>query len=507
MSNVVNGRSAGVLMHLTSLAGPAYMGDLGPAAQRFADFLFRSKQSFWQLLPIQPTSASHGWSPYSSSSSMATNPLLISPELLVEEGLIDPTDVVRGNSNSVRADFQKAQQYKQKLLDKAWLKWNKQQNEQNEKAFNQFCNDENYWLGDYSLYQVLKSRYNDKPWFDWPPAFRDRQPAALRQFEVDAANEIAKVKWVQMIFHHQWHDFRSYCDALNIRLIGDVPIYVAHDSADVWSNREIFTLNPDGSLSEVAGVPPDLFNDNGQLWGMPLFRWDVLKQSGYSWWFQRLQKNLSLFDVVRLDHFRGFSSYWSVPASSATAKSGEWKPGPGRYFFDAAFKRFEKEKFIAEDLGDIDDKVHDLRDALNLPGMNVLQFAFNDDFPDNNYLPHNHVINSVVYTGTHDNNTTKGWYNSLSPVDKKNASAYFGVRLNANNASEHFCRMAYMSVAKLAILPLQDILSLGEGSRMNMPATADGNWTWRIKNNMLTSYVEDTLSNLVLNYGRQGTSS
>ena len=506
MRNVVKERGAGVLMHLTSLAGPAYMGDIGPAAQQFADFLSRSKQSFWQLLPIQPTSASDGWSPYSSSSSMATNPLLISPELLVEEGLIDPTDMANGNSDSVRADFQKAQQYKQKLLDKAWLRWNKQQNEDSKKAFNQFCNDENYWLGDYSLYQVLKAGHNDKPWFDWPPAFRDRQPAALRQFELDAANEIDKVKWVQMIFHSQWHDFRSYCDGLNIRLIGDVPIYVAHDSADVWSNREIFTLNPDGSLSEVAGVPPDLFNDNGQLWGMPLFRWDVLKQSGYSWWFQRLQKNLSLFDVIRLDHFRGFSSYWSVPATSATAKSGEWKPGPGKDFFDAAFKRFEKEKFIAEDLGDIDDKVYELRDALDLPGMNVLQFAFNDDFPDNNYLPHNHVINSVVYTGTHDNNTTNGWYNSLSPADEKNISAYFGVSLNATNASEHFCRTAYMSVSKLAVLPLQDILSLGEDSRMNMPATADGNWAWRVKNNMLTSSVEDTLSNMVFNYGRQGTS-
>ena len=506
MNNVANDRSAGVLMHFTSLAGPPYTGDIGPAAQRFADFLSRSKQSFWQLLPIQPTGASHGWSPYSSSSSMATNPLLISPELLVENGLVDSAELVKGNHNSARADFLKANQYKQKLLDKAWLKWNKQQNAESKDVFNQFCKDENYWLEDYALYQVLKARHHDKPWFDWPTEFRDRQPDALKQFELDAASEIAKVKWVQMIFHDQWRKFRSYCDALNIRLIGDVPIYVAHDSADVWSNRDIFTLNTDGSLSEVAGVPPDLFNDNGQLWGMPLFRWDVLKQSGYSWWIQRLQKNLSLFDIVRLDHFRGFSSYWSVPATSDTAKSGEWKEGPANDFFDAVFNHFEKEKFIAEDLGDIDDKVYALRDALDLPGMNVLQFAFNDDFPDSNYLPHNHAINAVVYTGTHDNNTTKAWYNSLSPADKKNVSAYFGVNINAKNAADHFCRMAYMSVSKLAILPLQDILSLDEDSRMNMPATANGNWTWRVKNKLLTSSVEDTLRNLVFNYGRQGTS-
>jgi 4-alpha-glucanotransferase len=496
-------RSAGILMHITSLPAPAFTGDIGPGAKAFASFLATCNQTVWQMLPIQPVTAEQGYSPYSSSSAMATNHLLISPELLLEKKLLVDKDLVKGKASDTRANFKQAELYKQKLLDKAWLRWNKTRLEEDKIKFDKFCNEEHEWLHDYALYTVLKSKFKGKPWYKWPAEFRDRKTEALTVFESENTNALFKIKWIQMVFREQWEDFRSHCHSHNIRLLGDIPIYVAHDSADVWSNREIFTLNDDGSLDEVAGVPPDLFNDEGQLWGMPLYRWDELKASGYAWWKKRLKKNFEWFDMLRLDHFRGFSSYWAVPAQAKTAKAGKWKEGPGKTFFEAINESSGNAVFIAEDLGEIDDAVYELRDHLRLPGMNVLQFAFGDDMPESNYLPHNHHENSVVYTGTHDNNTTKGWYKHLSRQEKQNISAYLGMNINANNISDQLCRLAYMSVSMLAILPMQDVLGLPESSRMNMPATAEGNWTWRLKSSLLTPSVGKKLNDWIHYFGRK----
>ncbi|HUQ64531.1 MAG TPA: 4-alpha-glucanotransferase [Flavitalea sp.] len=496
-------RSAGILMHITSLSGPSYTGDIGPCAKLFANFLAACQQSVWQMLPIQPVTAEQGYSPYSTCSAMATNPLLISPELLLQKKLIDPEDTIKGKITDTPADFRQAEIYKQKLLNKAWLKWKETKSQQNKVAFETFCSNEHEWLQDYALYMVLKLKYKNKPWYEWPAEFRDRDRDALKSFESENADELFKVKWIQMTFKEQWSEFRLHCRNLNIRLLGDIPIYVAHDSADVWSNRNIFTLRADGSLDEVAGVPPDLFNNEGQLWGMPLYRWDVLKTSGYDWWIKRFKKNFEWFDMLRLDHFRGFSSYWTVPADAKTAKSGQWKPGPGRDFFEAVKCKLGTPAFVAEDLGEIDDAVYQLRDDLELPGMNVLQFAFGDDLPDSNYLPHNHTVNSVLYTGTHDNNTTSGWFRHLSRKEKDNISTYMGVTINAKNVSDQLCRLAYMSVSMLTILPMQDVLGLSESSRMNMPATLKGNWTWRLNNKLLTSSIENKLKSWIHYFGRK----
>lgn len=499
----LHGRSAGILLHLTSLPGPVFTGDIGPSAKSFADFLWRCNQTVWQMLPIQPTTSEQGYSPYSSSSAIAANPLLISPDILAQQNLIEPSDVIKDNNDDAHADFNAARRYKEQLIDKAWSKWNEVQREESKNAFLNFCTNESEWLHDYALYMVLKAKHDHRPWYEWPAKYRDRNTEALKQFENENSSETAKVKWIQMIYREQWNELRSYCNDRGIRLLGDIPMYVAHDSSDVWSNRLIFTLNPDGFMSEVAGVPPDLFNDQGQLWGMPLFRWDVLKSTGYEWWIKRLEKNFEYFDMLRLDHFRGFSSYWSVPADAKTAKEGKWKPGPGSGLFDGIAQSMGNLPLVAEDLGEIDEPVYQLRDQLNLPGMNVLQFAFGDDIPDSNYLPHYHKVNSVVYTGTHDNNTIVGWYKTLSRSERQNISAYTGVKINEENISEQMCRLAYMSVSKLTILPMQDILSLDESARMNMPATVEGNWKWRLDSNWMTASIEEKLNHWTFYFARQ----
>lgn len=495
----IKNRSAGILLHITSLPGAAYTGDVGPAARQFADFLQRTRQKVWQMLPLNPTGADQAFSPYSSSSAMAANPLLISPEWLAEKKFINSRDIKKSGSTSAHADFIKATEYKRALLTKAWESVG---DVTGQKDFQIFCASEAYWLDDYAIYVALKKAFDQSAWFDWPAEFRDRDEKALKLFALEHANEINKTKWVQMIFNQQWHQLRTYCNDRDIQLMGDMPMYVAHDSADVWSNREIFTLDKTGALTDVSGVPPDIFNDDGQLWGTPLFKWDVLKSSGYQWWIDRFRRNMELFDMLRIDHFRGFSDYWAVPAEAKNAKSGKWKLGPGDELFNAVKQSLGNIALIAEDLGEIDEPVYALRDGQNLPGMNVLQFAFNNDALDNNYLPHRHIKNSVVYTGTHDNNTSIGWFKGLSRLEKKHLFDYTNKKVSVKNVSENLCRLAYQSVSMLAVLPMQDILSLDESSRMNMPATSSGNWTWRLEENMLTSEIEAKLNLWVELYGR-----
>jgi 4-alpha-glucanotransferase len=493
-SNIDKERSAGILMHITSLPGPAFIGDVGSAARSFAEFLYRSNQTYWQLLPVQPVGANQGFSPYSSSSAVAGNALLISPEVLADEGLLDENDVIPGEKNADSADYKAAAEYKEKILDKAFNNWLNKSSDTTRTGFDEYQEKQDYWLKDYALYTVLKKVHNNTPWFEWPDSYKNREINALDKFAEAYPKEILKVKWVQWIFERQWRQLNEYCESLQIKLIGDIPFYVAHDSADVWCNRNIFTLDENGQLTKVSGVPPDLFNEDGQLWGMPLFRWDVLKEKRYHWWINRLKRNLEYFDVIRLDHFRAFSSYWSVPAGSSSAKTGLWEKGPGRDFFDVVKTDLGKLPFIAEDLGEIDDDVYVLRDELELSGMNVLQFGFGDDMPQSPYLPHNHIKNSVTYTGTHDNNTTRGWFEELKSEERKNISGYLGIKMTEKNISDHLCRTAYMSTSKLVIIPMQDVLGLGGDARMNMPASPAGNWHWRLKKELITRAVEKKLN-------------
>jgi 4-alpha-glucanotransferase len=495
-------RSAGILMHITSLPGPSFIGDIGPAAMQFAGFLSSAGQSLWQMLPIQPVYTDHGYSPYSCLSAMAGNPLLISPELLSVDHLIDEKDVKHEKGDRDEVNFENATIYKQSILDIAWKNWKEQCSLEDKAEFEQFCNTEKYWLEDYAFFVTIKNQQKNKPWYEWPDGLRQRDAETLKLFSKENASEIEKIKWVQMIFSKQWKQLKSHCRTLKIKLLGDVPIYVAHDSADVWSHPEIFTINKNGAMEEVAGVPPDLFNDDGQLWGLPLFNWSALKKQNYSWWVARFKKNLEYFDMLRLDHFRAFSSYWSVSATSSTAKDGIWKPGPGLDLFNRLKAELGNCPFVAEDLGEIDEAVYILRDQLQLPGMNVLQFAFGDEFPDTPYLPHRHIPNSVVYTGTHDNNTTVGWFKDLKEKEMENFIAYTGLQITTETICDYLCRMAYSSVSETVILPMQDILSLDETARMNMPASSNDNWKWRLNKALLTNDVAIKLAGWCYAYQR-----
>ncbi|WP_207535434.1 malto-oligosyltrehalose synthase [Desertivirga arenae] len=477
-----NPRSAGILLHITSLPSNFGTGDFGPEARRFADTLATAKQKLWQILPLSPTAVGQGYSPYSAISSMAGHTLLISPEQLVEEGLLDSKDLKGIKlSSKEKANFKEAEKIKNGLFEKAFQNFRKGTYAELGTAFTEFCKAEAYWLDSYALYIALKLKNDGKPWYEWDRKYKLRDGAALAEFREKEEYLISKTQWLQFIFMKQWKELKQYCNNLNIRMFGDLPFYVSYDSSDVWANPEIFALDEEGKPLGVAGVPPDYFNEDGQLWGMPIFRWDVLKEQGYQWWIDRIRKNMELFDYLRLDHFRAFSSYWDVPANEETAKNGEWKPGPASDFFRALENKLGKLPFVAEDLGDIDQPVYDLRDEFEFPGMKVLQFAFGDNLPDSIDIPHNYGQNFLVYTGTHDNNTTVGWFHTEVDKDMKlRLTAYAGIEPEDSNIHKILGRLAYASVAKTVILPLQDVLGLGEKHRMNTPAVAENNWSWRL---------------------------
>lgn len=496
-------RTAGVLMHISSLPGSFGIGDLGAGAKEFADFLHRTRQTYWQLLPLNPTESASGHSPYSSISAFAGNTLFISPGLLVHDGLLDKADVKKYIVPSQeRVDYVHAEQSRRELLEKAFIRFKVGRNK-SRNAFTKFCQAEKRWLDDYAFYVCLRKRFS-QPWHGWPPGLRDRDPAQLRAFSREHARELEKIKWEQFVFFSQWRELATYCHGLGIKLFGDLPFYVSLDSADVWAGRELFAVDSKGKMKEVAGVPPDYFNENGQLWGMPVFRWQKLKEKKYSWWVDRIRKNMNLFDVIRLDHFRAFASYWAVPGDEATARNGKWKKGPGAGLFDTLQRNLGALPFIAEDLGDIDHTVHELRSGYDFPGMKVLQFAFGGNFPASEYLPHQYEENFVVYTGTHDNNTVRGWYRrDAGASEKKNLDRYLGQRVVSRKIHTLLVRMAYASVARTAIVPMQDILGLDGRSRMNAPATTEHNWLWRMKPGLLTAEVERWLGELTELYGRQ----
>jgi 4-alpha-glucanotransferase len=499
----VERRGSGILLHITSLPSPYGIGDLGPGAYRFADFLTETKQSFWQILPLNPTCTVYGNSPYSSFSAFAGNPLLISPELMVEEGFLSNSDIIRHRRAfpKEKVNYKAVTKYKNKIFDIAYEKNKKKLLENHE--LERFCSENSLWLDDYTLFISLKRYFNEVDWGKWQEDLRDRKESAIKKWKGRLAEMIAKEKFLQHIFFKQWHSLKSYCEGKNIQIIGDMPIYVNYDSSDVWSNPEIFRLYKGKKPAYVAGVPPDYFSSTGQLWGHPVYNWGVLKESRYSWWIKRIEHNLKLFHMFRLDHFRGFVAYWEVRASEKTAINGKWVKAPVKDLFNLLSKHFTHLPLIAEDLGVITPDVREVINLFGFPGMKVLLFAFGKDLPTNPYAPHNHIKNCVVYTGTHDNNTIKGWYKKeISHDDKKRLSEYIGRKVSEKTVHLELVRLAMMSVANMVIIPMQDILGLGEKARMNLPASSDGNWKWRLTPEQLSPALAKKLSEMTVIYGR-----
>ncbi len=494
-------RSCGILLHPTSLPGRYGVGDLGKAAYQFVDFLTAAKQSLWQILPLGPTG--YGDSPYQCFSAFAGNPMLISPDKMVEAGYLPATAVADvPDSPAHRVDYGWVIAYKNKLFDQAPAHFQAHGAPEQQAAFTQFCQDNAAWLDDFALFMALKMQHMPQDggvWNTWPQAIAHREPAAMAQWMDEKAAEINRHKFLQFVFFEQWLALKAYANERGIRIIGDVPIFVAYDSADVWANPDLFYLNDDGSPAVIAGVPPDYFSETGQRWGNPLYRWPVMAEDDYAWWQDRLRAVLAQVDVVRLDHFRGFEAYWEIPAEEETAVVGEWITGPGQAFFQAMQEKLSDLPIIAEDLGVITTEVEALRDAFGFPGMKILQFAFGGE-KNSNFLPHNFTHNAVVYTGTHDNETTTGWYQNASPSEQDHVRRYLAS--DGHDIAWDLIRLAFSSVADMAVIPLQDHMKLDNSARMNYPGKASGYWQWRFTPETLTDEISYRLAELTALYGR-----
>lgn len=498
----MNKRGSGILLHITSLPSPYGIGDLGPGAYRFADFLAQSKQRFWQVLPLNPIDSAFGNSPYNSTSAFAGNTLLISPEILLEEGLIDKEDVGFMPSFPRKSvDYPSVIRYKDKFFNLTYE--HMQRNHKDPTAYEEFCSKNAHWLQSFSLFIVIKRHSQGKVWSEWERELRDRNPERLHAIGQQFHDELEKEKFLQYLFWKQWHSLKRYCNEKDIHLIGDMPIYVNYDSAGVWANPQLFKLNQEKRPAFVGGTPPDYFSTTGQLWGNPVYRWDVLKETGYGWWIRRVAHNLALFDMVRIDHFRGFVAFWEIPATEKTAAKGYWVQAPAEDFFTALIKSLPNLRIIAEDLGTITPDVKEIMNRFDFPGMRVLLFAFGEDLPTHPYLPHNYVPNCVVYTGTHDNNTVRGWFeNEATSSDKQRLFRYLGRGVSPDNVHWELVRLAMMSIASTVIFPMQDIIGLGEEARMNRPSEHEGNWEWRLLPDQLTPALGSSLSEMTETYGR-----
>ena len=500
-----SGRKAGILLHITSLPGKYGIGDFGPEACRFVDFLVRTSQTYWQMLPLAPVTASRSWSPYSSPSAFAMNTLLVNPRQLYVEGLINLSDLdTVGFKGSDRVSYRKASEFREMLLGKSWDRLRSDTGSSLYSAYESFCSREAGWLDDYSLFMACRENYGGREWSRWPAKLKDRDEKSLKTAGYDFAEKIAQEKFNQFIADRQWKRLKQYANDRGILIFGDIPFYVDYDSADVWANRQLFSIRESGKMKTVAGVPPDYFDKNGQLWNMPVYDWDRLRESGYDWWLSRLERNLELFDLMRLDHFRAFSAYWEVPAGHKTAVRGKWTKGPGADFLGTVRERFPSMPYVAEDLGDIDREVYRLRDGFGLPGMQVLQFSFGRDMATSIHTPHNHSINSLAYTGTHDNNTIRGWYErELDRAGRKRLQEYAGKKMKAQEIPAEMIRMALASPARTAIVPLQDWLGLGREARMNIPATSKGNWLWKMRSPLTGPDIAGMISKLTIMYNRR----
>lgn len=504
-------RSSGILLHPTSLPGRFGIGDLGSEAYKFVDWLADAGQAFWQVMPLGPTG--YGDSPYSSLSAFAGNTNLVSPEKLVEAGLLNDSEIEDAHDfPEERVDYGEVIKHKRALLEKAFQNFKEKIKDDDDlrRDYEGFLGFAAAWLDDYAVFSALRDENNGAQWSSWDAALARREDAALEKARARLAEGIEAHKFFQFAFFGQWLKLKKYANERGIKIIGDMPIFVAHDSADVWSRRDLFKLNEDGSPSVVAGVPPDAFSETGQLWGNPIYEWDKMREDGFAWWMARVRETLKIVDVVRLDHFRGFAAFWEVPSAHETAENGRWVEAPGRELFGALKQTLGGEiPIIAEDLGTITPDVHALRDDFGFPGMRVLQFAFGGD-PHDTHLPHEFVRNTVAYTGTHDNDTVVGWFDARS---EENAGGDEGLKrerarclkylgINGEEINWAFIRAAEMSVADIAVAQLQDVLGLGSEARMNKPASAEGNWTWRFREGALNDELSARLKEMASLYGR-----
>lgn len=492
-------RSAGVLLHPTSLPGRYGIGDLGEYAYRFVDWLADTGQTIWQILPLGPTG--YGDSPYQTLSAFAGNPNLISLDALMGEGWLMEADLADvPDFPTERVDYGWIIPWHDEKLRLAHERFSTKGTPEQRQEHDRWCADNAHWLDDFVLFAALKDAHGGRPWVEWPQGEALREPAALEEARTTHAQRIAERRFYQWMFHRQWYRLRDYAHSKGIRLFGDIPIFVAHDSSDVWANRDYYYLDAKGHPTVIAGVPPDYFSATGQRWGNPLYRWDVMRADGYQWWISRFQAVLTVVDLVRIDHFRGFEAYWEIPASEPTAVKGEWKPGPRYDFFNVVKEALGELPIVAEDLGVITPEVEALRDTYNLPGMKVLQFAWGD--PKNPFLPHNHGPNSIVYTGTHDNNTTLGWWRAeVNDGTRSFIQDYLGREVV--DVSWDMIRLGMQSGAHTFIAPLQDILGLGKEGRMNTPGVEAGNWTWRFTAEAFDSPAKDRLAHLTWLYRRR----
>jgi 4-alpha-glucanotransferase len=498
-------RASGILLHVTSLPTPYGIGDLGPNAFAWVDRLHAAGQRWWQGLPLGPTGYAN--SPYQSPSSFAGNWLLVSPDSLIAEGLLDPSDVAGHSFPETWVDYDAVITFKRRLLETVHVRFSSRAEEGLRSAFEQFCRGQAHWLDDYALFCALKIKFNGAYYPDWPAEFARRDEAALAGVRKELADQIDQVRLGQFLLWRQGEKLKKYAHDKGVRLIGDLPFFVSADSSDVWANPDLFLLDERRRPRVVAGVPPDYFSAQGQLWGNPVYDWDALGETGYRWCIDRVRALLSHVDVIRLDHFRGFVAAWHVPAEAPTAQVGRWVPGPGTDFFAAVERELGGLPFIAEDLGLITPDVPALRDRFGLAGMRVLQFAF-DGLPDNPYLPEKYPENTVVYTGTHDNNTTRGWYGELPEYQRQNLLRCLGVAsIAGDQVAPALLHLAWSSAAKLAMAPLQDVLNLGPEARMNVPGQPEGNWRWRVTEKMLTDGAFEWLADLTQSSKRSNTQS
>ncbi|MBN2409925.1 MAG: 4-alpha-glucanotransferase [Candidatus Aminicenantes bacterium] len=495
-------RGSGVLIPIASLSSDCGIGDLGPGACAFADFLARAKQNYWQVLPLNPIDEAYGHSPYHSDSAFAYNTLLISPERLVEEGWLEARALdSRPEFPQGTIDYRAARVFKEKILDQAYRGFNKRR--QKEHGYERFRADNSFWLDDFALFAALKRHFQGRVWGDWEDGLRDRETKAIAAARQKFLPEIEKEIFLQYAFFKQWFALKQHCRRKGILIFGDIPVYVDYDSSDVWVNPDLFKLDERKKPYVVAGVPPDYFSATGQLWGNPLYRWEVLEERDFDWWVRRIEHNMGLFDVMRIDHFRGFVGFWEVPATETTAVNGCWREAPALDFFHRLTRRFPNLSLVAEDLGIITPDVREVMDHFEFPGMKVLLFAFGEDNPMHPYLPHTYGKNFVVYTGTHDNNTVRGWFDrEAGEADKQRLFRYLGREVPREEIHWSLIRLAMMSVANTCIFPMQDLLGLGEDCRMNRPATSRGNWRWRLSPGQMTDGLADTLADLTELYGR-----
>ena len=495
-------RMSGVLLHVTSLPSNGGVGDFGPAAYEFVDFLSAGKQRMWQVLPLSPTG--YGSSPYSALSAFAGNPVLISLERLADDGWLEADNLEGLPGPEGPADFGTVWDRKLPLIEQAAANFLDHANDEHRSRYLKFCEENTSWLSEYAMFNVLRRRFGYKSWHEWPQEFAFRRQEALTTVLNECGRELAIQQTIQFFFDEQWRALREYCKERDVRIMGDVAIFVSYDSADVWTHPELFELDEDRKMIRVSGVPPDYFSATGQRWGNPLYRWDQLRQRGFDWWVQRIRRTLTLYDTIRLDHFRGFEAYWSIAVDEETAVNGTWVKAPGHDLFNRLREVFGELPFVAEDLGLITPEVEDLRERFGMPGMRILQFGFSDRGA-HLYLPHRYVPNTVAYTGTHDNNTTLGWWkHGTTAQERLNVLGYLGPIKNDCDVVWDMMRVAARSVAYLCIFPMQDVLTLGSEARMNTPAAGAGNWSWRYKPDALQPEIAAELAALMEMTDRDG---